>query len=36
MKFTLVLVAAGLVAAQDFSGQPECAVRLSQNDAARQ
>ncbi|WYZ39232.1 hypothetical protein EsH8_III_001146 [Colletotrichum jinshuiense] len=26
MKFTLVLVAAGLVAAQDFSGQPECAI----------
>lgn len=27
MKFTLALVAAGLVAAQDFSGVPQCAVR---------
>ncbi|KAF9879457.1 CFEM domain-containing protein [Colletotrichum karsti] len=26
MKFTLALLAAGLVAAQDFSGQPECAI----------
>jgi hypothetical protein len=26
MKFTLVLAVAGLVAAQDFSGEPSCAV----------